>query len=169
MDASRIKWLVMDIDGTLTDGKIYMGPSGEAMKAFDVKDGYAISNILPELNIKPVVITGRDSEIVAYRCAELGVEHIFQGVKNKVSILDALLTDSNSQYCEVAYIGDDLNDLECMKRVQEFGGILACPADAVNAITTVCDFVMGSRGGFGAVREFIEIISTHKMQGVLCE
>ena len=82
--SNRIKYLVMDVDGTLTDGKIYMGNEGEIMKAFDIKDGYGIHDILPHAEIKPVIITGRTSAILTNRCKELGIEYLFQGVSEKV-------------------------------------------------------------------------------------
>ena len=79
----KIKLLVMDVDGTLTDGCIYTGSNGEMMKAFDVKDGYAIKHILPELGIIPAIITGRRSDIVACRARELDIEELYQGVADK--------------------------------------------------------------------------------------
>ena len=82
-----IKLFVMDVDGTLTDGKIYMGKKGEIMKAFDVKDGYGIAHILPKLGIVPAIITGRKSQIVANRAAELGITEVFQGVSDKPETL----------------------------------------------------------------------------------
>ena len=78
-----IKYLIMDVDGTLTDGKIYMGPNGEAMKAFSVKDGYAINFILKPAGIVPIIITARTSQIVKLRCDELGIEKVYQGNLNK--------------------------------------------------------------------------------------
>ena len=84
---NKIKLFVMDVDGTLTDGKIYMGENGEIMKAFDVKDGYGIAHILPKLGIIPVIITGRESQIVASRAAELGITEICQGATDKSKTL----------------------------------------------------------------------------------
>lgn len=75
----KIRLLVMDVDGTLTDGKVYMSPAGEAMKAFDIKDGYAIAQILPNLDIISVIITGRKSEILLWRCEKLGIAEVYQG------------------------------------------------------------------------------------------
>ena len=80
----NIKYLVMDVDGTLTDGKIYMGNDGEVMKAFDIKDGYGIHDLLPPSGIVPVIITGRGSEILLNRCEELGITKVFQNVHNKL-------------------------------------------------------------------------------------
>lgn len=147
-----IKLLVMDVDGTLTDGKIYMGPDGEVMKAFDVKDGYAIAHMLPEMGIVPVIITGRESQIVANRAKELGITELYQGVSNKLAQLKKVAEKYNATPEEIAYIGDDLNDLECIK----YCGFSACPADAVDDVKGKCDFVCKAIAGEGAVRESIE-------------
>ena len=82
-----IKLLIMDVDGTLTDGRIYIGAQGEAMKAFDVKDGYAIAHLLPRLGIEPVILTGRTSRIVEQRAAALGIRRLYQGVSDKAARL----------------------------------------------------------------------------------
>ena len=123
-----IKFLVMDVDGTLTDGKIYMGVDGEAFKAFDIKDGYALHTLLKEHGIIPVIITARKSPMVEHRCKELGVTEIHQGVMNKLGCLKGILekySSADQQYnlSNVAYIGDDLLDLQCMKPIKEAGGI----------------------------------------------
>ena len=153
-----IKYFVMDVDGTLTDGKIYIGYEGEVCKAFNVKDGYGIHDILIPSKIVPVVITGRSSLIVEKRCLELGIQHLYQGVANKQVVLHRLLQESGYEYKDVAYIGDDINDLLCMKIIKESGGIIGCPADAVDEVRVVADFVSKKNGGNGAVREFIEWI-----------
>lgn len=147
-----IKYLVMDVDGTLTDGKIYMGNNGEMMKAFSIKDGCGIHDILLPAGIIPVIITGRKSDIVVNRCREIGIEKIYQGVSNKIEKL--LFITSNLS--EVAYIGDDINDLSCMEPVKEAGGKIGCPADAVKKVKELADFISVKNGGDGAVRDFIE-------------
>lgn len=145
----------MDVDGTLTDGKIYMGTSGEMLKAFDIKDGYGIHDILIPYGITPVIITGRSSKILENRCRELSITDLFQGIKDKIYVLQYLCSN-NSSLQEVAYIGDDLNDLPCMKLVKEAGGIIGCPADAVSSVIEISSFVSSKNGGDGAVRDFIE-------------
>lgn len=147
-----IRYLVMDVDGTLTDGKIYMGNDGEVMKAFSIKDGCGIHDILIPSGIIPVIITGRVSKIVGNRCREIGIKEIHQGVSNKIEKLLSITNDLSA----VAYIGDDINDLSCMKRVKEAGGKIGCPADAVQKVINIADFVSGKNGGDGAVREFVE-------------
>lgn len=150
-----IKYLVMDIDGTLTDGKIYIGGRGEIFKAFDVKDGYGISGMLPSAGIEPIIITGRQSDIVQYRCEELRIKQAFQGVGDKLEKLIDVLDGDLSQ---VAYFGDDLNDIPCMKSVRKAGGVAGCPADAIEEVKNEVDFVSVKNGGYGAAREYIEWI-----------
>lgn len=149
---NKIRILVMDVDGTLTDGKIYMGNNGEMMKAFDIKDGYGIANLLPELQITPVIITGRKSQILENRCKELKIEHLYQGIADKIQVLEQVLKEMKLERANVAYIGDDVNDLECMR----IAGITGCPADACEEIKKAVTYVCSRKGGAGAVREFIE-------------
>lgn len=160
----NIKFLVMDVDGTLTDGKIYMGENGEMMKAFDIKDGCGIKTILPEHHIIPIIITGRTSKIVENRCQELGIFELHQDVKNKEERLKKILLKYAKQdaedysYKNVAYIGDDLLDFYCMKSLKAYGGRIGCPSDAIKEIIDISDFISNRSGGSGAVREFIEWI-----------
>lgn len=151
-----IKYLVMDVDGTLTDGKIYMGNDGEVMKAFSIKDGCGIHDILISAGIIPVIITGRSSKIVENRCREIGIKEIHQGVSNKIEKLLAITDDLST----VAYIGDDINDLPAMVSIKKAGGRIGCPADAVQKVKNLADFISTKNGGDGAVREFIEWVFT---------
>lgn len=151
-----INYLVMDVDGTLTDGKIYIGKDGEVFKAFNIKDGLGIHEILPKLGIEPIIITGRKSDIVVQRCKEIGIKHLFQGISDKVECLTNFLSNNSSSLNKVAYIGDDLNDFNCMKLIKENGGLIACPSDACKCLKENCDIVCNMTGGNGAVREFIE-------------
>lgn len=162
----NIRFLVMDVDGTLTDGKIYMGQSGELLKAFDIKDGCGIAVMLPKMNIEPVVVTARESEIVKNRCCELGIKLLVQNSKDKLSSLNEIIAEYNEKNNTVyglencAYMGDDIVDLPTMEAVKNAGGIVACPVDAVEAVKAICDFVCTKNGGNGAVREFIEWLKT---------
>jgi len=153
-----IKLFVMDVDGTLTDGKIYMGNNGEVMKAFSVKDGYGIHDELIPAGILPVIITCRKSAIVDNRCRELGITELFQGVKDKVNQLQQLVKEKGISLKEVAYIGDDLNDFAVMQIIKENGGLIGCPSGAVQKVKEIADCVCITEGGEGAVREFIEWI-----------
>lgn len=150
----KIQYLVMDVDGTLTDGKIYMSPTGEAMKAFNIKDGCGIHDILLPNHITPVIITGRKSQIVENRCKEIGIEEVHQGVSNKLDELLVVAFDLSA----VAYIGDDINDLKTMNAVKVAGGIVGAPNNAVKKVIDIADFVSPHDGGDGAVRDFIEWI-----------
>jgi 3-deoxy-D-manno-octulosonate 8-phosphate phosphatase (KDO 8-P phosphatase) len=148
----NIRLLIMDVDGTLTDGKIYMGSSSELLKAFDIKDGCGIHDILPKHDILPAIITGRKSQILESRCNELELFHLYQGVNNKKEKMEELLALFGYSYSNVAYIGDDINDLPCMQKVS----LIGCPADAVKEVKSIAHFVSSKGGGNGAVREFIE-------------
>lgn len=150
----NIKLLILDVDGTLTDGKIYISNSGEEMKAFNVKDGYAIKEILPQIGIIPVIITGRKSKIVEIRAKELAIKEVYQGVKDKIQIYKELKSKYNITDENIAYIGDDFNDLVILKRIY----YSACPQDAVEEVKEVCNFVMERKGGEGAVYEYIMIL-----------
>lgn len=148
--------LVMDVDGTLTDGQIHIGPDGEFFKSFDVKDGLGIHEILPKIGVTPVIITGRSSSMLARRCSELGIVELHQGVSEKAMLLREILAERKLSLASVAYIGDDLNDCECMLMVKQGGGVVGCPHDAVREVRDLADFVSRRNGGRGAVREFID-------------
>ena len=148
---SKIKLLVMDVDGTLTDGKIYMGNDGEVFKAFDTKDGYAINEMLHAMGIVPVIITGRISKIVENRAKELHITELYQGKHDKLDTLLEVMKKYNCTKENVAYIGDDILDLVCMEQC----GLTACPADAVDGVKRKVTYVCKKNSGEGAVREFI--------------
>ncbi len=157
----KVKFLVMDVDGTLTDGKIYMGENGELFKVFDVKDGCGICDLLIPSGIIPVIITGRESKIVKNRCIELGITEIYQNAKDKIEQINILLDKYNTckesyGYGNIAYIGDDRNDLPAMQLIKANNGFVGCPKDAGEEVVRLCDYVCKRNGGRGAVREFIE-------------
>lgn len=156
MEKKKINFLFMDVDGTLTDGKIYMGNNEELFKAFHVRDGYGIKSIVMTKGIIPVVITARNSRIVAKRCDELSIEEVHQGCIDKILKLKEILERYDSRPDAVAYIGDDIADLECMRFVKENGGITGCPNDAVLEVKNMVDFIAPNKGGEGAVRDFIQ-------------
>ena len=153
----------MDVDGTLTDGKIYMGADGEVFKAFDIKDGYALHTLVKENGIIPIIITARNSPMVIHRCMELGVTEIHQGIMKKLDCLKGILekySSADQQYdlSNVAYIGDDLLDLQCMNPIKTAGGSVGCPANAVKQVMTCSDYVSPNKGGEGAVRDYVEYL-----------
>lgn len=149
----------MDVDGTMTDGKIYMGNDGEIFKAFDIKDGYGIHEILPKYGVKTVIITGRHSRIVENRAKELEVDYVFQSAKDKASLLTRLCELEKCTLKEIAYIGDDIIDLKAMALC----GSKGCPKNAVNEVLSVCDFIASKKGGDGAIREYIEWLKAEGM------
>lgn len=154
----------MDVDGTLTDGKVYMSDNGEIFKVFDIKDGGGIKDILPKLNIIPVVITARKSKILENRCNDLNIKYLYQDCRNKIDKLNEIINEYNkNNKCNyslknVAYIGDDLLDLQCILAVNEFGGISACPKNSASDVLKHVKYICKNNGGNGAVREFIEYL-----------
>ncbi|MEE1318385.1 MAG: HAD-IIIA family hydrolase [Ruminococcus sp.] len=149
----KLKMLVMDVDGTLTDGKIYYGNDGEMFKAFNVRDGYRLIKC-EEYGIVTAIITGKTSKIVDGRAKELKIKEVYQGIHNKIEILNMLVKKYELTFDEVAYIGDDVNDIDCMN----ICGFSACPADAMEEVKSVVDYVCKNNGGNGAVRELIDLI-----------
>lgn len=150
--AARVRLLVFDVDGVLTDGGLYYGDSGEVMKRFDVKDGHALV-LARLLGLPAAVLTARTSRIVEARGRELGLAAIFQGRKEKGPAFVELLASLNVPPENCAYMGDDLNDLAPMA----LAGLSACPADAVPEVRQEVHFVAQRPGGHGAVRELVEL------------
>jgi len=148
-----LKMFIMDVDGTLTDGKIYLGNDGEELKAFNVKDGMGIS-LLRKKGIIPVLITGRESEIVNIRARELGIEDVYQGIKDKLEIYTRLKDKYQLSDQEISYVGDDLNDLTIMKEV----GVSFTVNDGATVLREKCDYCAKRNGGDGAIREIIDLI-----------
>lgn len=148
-----IKLIILDVDGTLTDGKLYMDDKDNCLKAFDVKDGFAIVQWI-KLGGIVAIITGKSSEIVRRRKEELGIQELAQGVSNKVVELNKLIEKYGITKEEIAYIGDDINDLGVMKEV----GFSACPKDTVSEVLERVDYISSKNGGNGAVREIFEKI-----------
>ncbi len=148
-----IKLILLDVDGTLTDGGIYLGDSGEGYKKFNVKDGYAIVTA-QKIGIDFGIITGKKSKLVEIRAKELKIKHLYQGISEKTLILEEILEKTGLSNEEIAYMGDDLNDLNIMKSV----GVSGVPSDGAAEILQIAEFVSTKKGGEGAVREFVEYI-----------
>ena len=148
-----IKLVLLDVDGTLTDGGIYRGNNGEELKRFNVKDGYAIVNA-QTLGIEFGIITGRKSELVEIRSNELKIKYLYQGISEKTVILEEIMQKTGLKKEEIAYMGDDLNDILIMKQ----SGLTGAPKDAADEVIQIVDFVSEKNGGSGAVREFVEYI-----------
>lgn len=154
----KVKLIILDVDGTLTDGKIYYDSLGNEMKAFNAKDGMAIAQAIKN-NVNIAIITGRKSTIVDKRAKELGINHVYQGVHSKVEVLEIILKNLNINSSEVMYIGDDINDIQIMNKV----GFTGCPKDAVDEVKNISKIISTKNGGNGAVREIIEAVL--KQQG----
>lgn len=152
-DLKKIKLFAMDVDGTLTDGKIYISNSGEAMKAFSPKDGLGIKLLMLH-DIIPVIITGRTSDIVKKRCQEIGIPVLYQGIRDKAAILKELIKKFDLTSEQVAYIGDDMNDLSAI----EVAGISFAPADCASQLVPYVDIVLTKKAGDSPVREAIDMI-----------
>lgn len=148
-----IRLLIMDVDGTLTDGGIYLDCIGNEMKRFDVKDGAGIKQI-QKIGVETMLLTGRESKCVTERGRELAIEYVFQGIKDKKKFLKEFSEKYNISLENMAYIGDDYNDLESMKLV----GYTACPSDASQEVKDTVNYVCSKQGGYGAVREYVDYI-----------
>ncbi|MDG1750730.1 MAG: 3-deoxy-manno-octulosonate-8-phosphatase KdsC [Thalassotalea sp.] len=151
--AKHIKLFVCDIDGVFSDGRIYLGNDGEELKAFHTKDGYGIK-ALGASGVDVAVITGRQSNIVQTRMTALNVKHIVQGEEDKLPALKAMIKKQGLSPEQVAYIGDDMPDYQCMN----FVGLSIAVNDAHPTILATADYIATIRGGFGAVRETCDII-----------
>lgn len=153
MNFSKIKLIILDNDGVLTDGKIIYDNNKLESKNFNAKDGLGIK-LLQFSDIKLAIITGRNSNVVEKRCDDLQIKLLFQGVRNKMKKTIELLKELNLSWENVAYLGDDWNDFPVMEKCN----ISAVPADAFDDIRSRVDLVTKRNGGEGAVREFIELI-----------
>ena len=146
-----IELIILDVDGTLTDGKVYYDNDGQELKAFNIKDGLMIAS-WNKMGKKSAIITGRKSNIVEKRANELGIEFVKQGIKNKLECLNELLKELNLKYSNVAVIGDDMNDYKILKKAE----ISFCPNDANYRIQDMVDVVTNKNGGEGCVAYMIE-------------
>lgn len=151
--ASKIKLLVFDIDGVMTDGSITYDENGIEYKTFNAKDGHGIAKIVRS-GLLTAIITGRKNGTVDRRAMDLKFSEVYQGVKNKLPILEALLQKYELNFSQVSYMGDDEPDIPILQKV----GIAACPSDAVDKVRKVCNFISSKSGGHGAVRELCDLI-----------
>ena len=148
-----IKLIVLDVDGCLSDGKLIYSSDVIESKNFSVKDGLGIST-WTKIGNKAVIITGRNSKIVQKRADELGIEHVFQGIKDKDKVLKELLNSLGLNFENVGVIGDDLNDYNMLR----LAGRSFTPYDGVKEIKEIVDTVLDYKGGDGAVRQMIDIL-----------
>jgi len=150
--AKKIKLLLTDVDGVLTDNGVYYSEAGEVMKRFSIRDGMGVERLRKLCDIETGIITGENSTSVMRRAEKLQITALYLGIKDKESLLNGILLQKDLQADEVAYIGDDVNDLGIMSRV----GLTACPQNAMPQVTAVVDFHCTQKGGEGAFREFAE-------------
>ena len=162
--ASRIKLLLMDCDGVLTDGRLWLTGDGDEQKSFNTHDGLGLT-LLHRAGLKSGIITGRNSKAVSRRAAELGVEFVWQGNYDKITAFEETLRAASVNDDEVAFVGDDLTDIPVMRRSE----LAIAVADAVEQTRAVAHYVTRARGGRGAIREVIELIlkSQGRWQGLV--
>ena len=162
--AQKVKLVLLDVDGVLTDGRLYYGNAGEELKAFDIQDGLGIK-LLQNAGIKVGIITGRSSVLVERRAKELGIDHLIQGREDKLTALNELLEKITFDLEEIAFVGDDLPDLAIIRRV----GLGITPANGNHLIASQALWQTKKSGGNGAVREVAELIlsAQSKLESVL--
>ncbi|HZS46758.1 MAG TPA: HAD family hydrolase [Blastocatellia bacterium] len=154
----NVKILIMDCDGTLTNGLITILPDGDETKSFDVRDGHGLSMAI-RAGLRTAVITGRKSSSVEHRIEGLGIHHLYQNVKHKIEPFEAILERESLNRTEVAYVGDDVTDIPVMRAV----GFAATVPEAGSETKQFAHYVTSARAGHGAIREIIELIL--KVQG----
>jgi 3-deoxy-D-manno-octulosonate 8-phosphate phosphatase (KDO 8-P phosphatase) len=154
----KIKLLILDVDGVMTDGRIIFDSNGVESKFFNVKDGHGIK-MLQRSGVEVGIISGRESMVVTNRAKELGIDRVYQKAIDKLTPFLAILADTGLAAEEVAFVGDDVIDIPVLKRV----GLAAAPPDAVAEVLPCVHFVTTMGGGWGAVREVCDLIM--KAQG----
>jgi len=150
--AARIKLLLTDVDGVLTDNGVFYGESGEVLKRFSIRDGMGVERLRQLAGIETGIITGELSPSVARRAEKLQITELHLGVKDKLGRLKEIMERWQIDWDEIAYIGDDVNDLAVMEKA----GLSACPADAMAAVSAIVHYHCVEKGGYGAFREFAE-------------
>lgn len=156
--AEKIKVVITDVDGVLTDTGIYYNQDGEAFKRFSIRDGMGIERLRKYAGIETIIITGENSGTVKSRAEKLKITEFYLGIKKKEDLLEIIKKKNGFEEENIAYIGDDSNDYEIMKLV----GFTATPNDGMNFIKDIADYVCENKGGYGAFREFAELILSLK-------
>ena len=148
----KIKLIISDVDGVLTDGGMYYSKTGEVMKKFNAKDGMGVE--LLRKKIKVVLMTKERSQIVLKRAKKIKVDQVYAGIKNKELLLPKICVEYKISKNEIAYIGDDVNDFNIMKQI----GLSAVPSDGNEKIKNISDYICKTKGGDGAFRELVDLI-----------
>lgn len=156
--AEKVKVIITDVDGVLTDTGIYYGQNGEAYKRFSVRDGMGVERLRKYSGIETIIITGENSGTVKSRAEKLKINEYYLGVQKKEELLDTIKRKSGFEAENIAYIGDDTNDFEIMKLV----GFTATPSDGMSFIKDIADYICETKAGYGAFREFAELIISLK-------
>lgn len=151
--AKRIRYLLLDVDGVMTNGTLFFDESGRELKGFSIYDGHGIVLLRPS-GIGVGILSGRTSSVVSWRAKELRIEDVYQGIHDKAAAYEAILEKRQLRDEEVAYIGDDLIDLPVLRRV----GLAVAVANAIEGVKKEVDWVTKRRGGEGAVREVIDFL-----------
>ncbi len=151
--AQAIRLLILDVDGVLTDGRLYFGPKGEALKVFHVRDGHGLK-MLQRAGIEVALVSGRRSDAAYQRARELGINRFHEGVRDKVAVVEEIMAAMNIAAAAVAAVGDDLVDLPHMARV----GLAVAVADAVPEVVAAAHWVTSLPGGHGAVRQVCDLL-----------
>jgi 3-deoxy-D-manno-octulosonate 8-phosphate phosphatase (KDO 8-P phosphatase) len=152
--ASKIKLILTDVDGVLTDTGVYYSEQGELMKRFSIRDGMGVERLRKYADVETGIVTGEATEIVRARAEKLKIQEIHLGANYKDRVYQEILVRRNLKSEEVAFIGDDSNDVTIMK----LAGLTACPKDATKFAKEIADVIVDSKGGYGAFRDFAEII-----------
>jgi 3-deoxy-D-manno-octulosonate 8-phosphate phosphatase (KDO 8-P phosphatase) len=161
--AARVRLVVTDVDGVLTDGGVYYSERGEELKRFSVRDGMGVE-LLRARGIRTAVLSRETSPSVKARARKLGLEHVWLGVTDKRGHLDAILAETGLTIRDLAYIGDDVNDSSIIEVIGR-DGLTAAPSDAAPSIARSVHLLVKARGGHGAFREFADWILTHTAEG----
>jgi 3-deoxy-D-manno-octulosonate 8-phosphate phosphatase (KDO 8-P phosphatase) len=151
--ARAVRLAIFDVDGVLTDGTLWIGPGGEALKAFNILDGYGVK-MLQKAGIDTAILSGRSSEAVTRRAAELTIRHVVQGADDKLAAFQSLIGECKVRAEQCSFMGDDLPDLPVLRAC----GFAAAPANAVDEVKSACHYVTRACGGHGAVRELCEVM-----------
>ncbi|MCB9256572.1 MAG: HAD-IIIA family hydrolase [Chitinophagales bacterium] len=159
METGEIKFLVLDVDGTLTDGGIYITEKGDEIKKFNTKDGMGIKNLLKAGVEVGFISASISKKIVHHRAAMLGVRYCYVGNGDKSEVLSQWLDELDLSFKEVAFIGDDINDAVIMQEV----GLSAAPSDALSEVRSIANIVLEKKGGQGCVREFIDRVFVNRL------
>ncbi len=152
--AEKIKLVISDNDGVFTDNGVYYSERGEEMKRYSVRDGMGVER-LRNSGIETSIMTGEVSPNLKKRAEKLGMKRLYLGVKDKLSMLETVLAETGLQRCELAYIGDDVNDVEIMEEIAK-EGLTASPRDATVFVEPWCHYRAHADGGYGAFRDFAE-------------